>query len=230
MSAIVVSAFVMGLLGGAHCVAMCGGVSSMLCSAAPRSPPYVLAYNAGRIACYTLLGLLLGALGSLTSGPLDGVRFFLRALAALCMLAVGLHLIGLPSLVKGLERVGVPLWRRVAPLAKKLLPLRSPWHALGAGLLWGLMPCGLLYGALALAASADSPEQGALTMAAFGAGTLPLMLTIGALASVVARGLSRPWVRKLGGAVVLGFGIWSVIGVAHQVGWASVSRHHCCPR
>ena len=185
---LIVPALLMGVFGGAHCVAMCGGVSSMLCSGGQdkrqgRSSGYSLAYNAGRVASYTLLGLVVGALGTLDLGlPMDVLRFGLRALAAVCMLTVGLHLIGLPSFVKALESVGAPLWRRVAPLARRLLPLRSPWHALAAGGLWALMPCGLLYGALALAASAESAAMGAATMGAFALGTVPVMLTVGVLA------------------------------------------------
>lgn len=239
MSPLVASAFLMGLFGGAHCVAMCGGVVGVLCGAAPKSEqkklaqaPYWAAYNGGRVAAYSLLGLLFGSLGTLSTGvfPLDSVRLALRGVAAVCMLAVGLHLAGLPSMVKVLESVGTPIWRKLGPVTQKLLPLRTPWHALGVGGLWGLMPCGLLYGALALAASAESPVLGAETMLAFGLGTLPVMLTVSALAGGVARFTARAWVRRVAGAVVLAFGLWSSAGVAAQTGvGASLGLHsHSC--
>lgn len=250
MSPLVASAFLMGLFGGVHCVTMCGGVVGMLCSAAPRCPtaqatrgsrlsqaPYWLAYNTGRIASYTLLGLLFGALGTLSTGifPLDAVRLGLRGLAALCMLGVGLHLAGLPSIVRAFESAGAPLWRRVSPLAKRFLPLRTPWHALVLGALWGLMPCGLLYGALALAASAESPSLGAATMAAFGIATLPVMLTMSAVAQSIARWVARRAVKRFAGLVFLAFGLWSTAGLAAQMGMGAMlgiapSHHHCCPR
>jgi sulfite exporter TauE/SafE len=251
MNPLVMSAFAMGLFGGVHCVAMCGGVVGMLCSAAPRCPhaatrerygaplaqiPHWLAYNVGRIASYTLLGVLFGALGTLSTGvfPLDGLRFALRALAALCMLAVGLHLAGLPSIVKRLESLGAPMWRKISPLAKRFMPLRTPWQALALGAVWGLMPCGLLYGALALAASAESPALGGLTMAAFGVATLPVMLTMSALAQSVARWLAQRAVKRAAGLVFLAFGLWNTAGVAAQTGVAAFvgvppARHHCCP-
>lgn len=254
MSPLVASAFLMGLFGGMHCVAMCGGVVGLLCSAAPRcasgggsgrgpdgrarmaQAPYWLAYNGGRVASYTLLGAFFGALGTLSTGvfPLDGVRFALRAIAALCMLAVGLHLAGLPSVVTRLESLGAPLWKRLSPVSKHFLPLRTPLHAFALGGLWGLMPCGLLYGALALAASAESPSSGAQVMAAFGLATLPIMLTMSALAQGVARFMARLWVRRTAGAVVLAFGLWSTAGVASQAGVAGAfsgggGAHHCCP-
>lgn len=240
---LVVSAFVMGLLGGAHCVAMCGGVVGVLCSAAPRCAAattkqtrYWLAYNGGRIASYSLLGLLFASLGTLFAGTavFEGFRYALRAVAALCMLFVGLHLMGLPSIVGRIESIGAPLWRRLSPLAKRLLPLRSPWHAVVLGGVWGLMPCGLLYGALVLAASAETPLMGAATMAAFGIGTLPVMIAMTAIASSVARALARGWVRRAAGCVVLGFGLFSTAGVLSQTGAAEAlglvsAPHHCCP-
>ena len=227
MTPLLASAFLMGLFGGVHCVAMCGGVVGVLCTAAPRCPsagrqgrlaqaPYWLAYHGGRVSSYAALGALFGGLGSLSTGvfPLE------------------LHLAGLPSGVRALESLGAPLWARLAPLTKRVLPLRTPWHALVLGGLWGLMPCGLLYGALALAASAGSPALGAATMAAFGLATLPVMLTMSAVAQGVARWLARPWVRRLAGGVVLAFGLWSSAGVVRQAGLGDpfgLSPHRCCP-
>ena len=249
MNPIIGSAFLMGLFGGVHCVAMCGGVVGVLCSAAPRCPtaaastgglrlaraPYWLAYNAGRVGSYALLGVLFGTLGTLSTGlfPLEPMRFALRAVAAICMLAIGLHLAGLPSVVTALESLGAPLWEKLAPLTKRVVPLRTPWHALVLGGLWGLMPCGLLYGALALAASAESPVVGAATMGAFGVATLPVMLTMGAVAQGLSRWLARPWVRRAAGGLVFGFGVWSSAGLATQAGLGSAfglsPHHHCCP-
>ncbi len=253
MSPLVISAFLMGLFGGVHCVAMCGGVVGVLCSAAPRCPtasvtgggarggsglrnaPYWIAYNGGRIASYAVLGLAFAFLGTLSSWlfPLDAVRFGLRALAALCMLAVGLHLAGLPSVVKRLESLGAPLWKRLSPVAKRFLPLRSPWHALALGGLWGLMPCGLLYGALAVAASAPTPAAGAWTMAAFGLGTLPVMLTVSAFAQSVVRWLAHGWVKRAAGVAFLAFGLWSTAGLLTQIGGGALfgrshAHGHCC--
>jgi uncharacterized protein len=233
--ALLVSAFFMGLFGGAHCVTMCGGVVSVLCSATPRALPrktlYVLAYNAGRIAGYVSLGAAFGAIGSLSSGifPLGGVRLALRGFAAVLMLAVGLHLAGFPSLVRSVEALGAPLWRRIRPLAERLLPIRSPLRAVVVGMLWGLLPCGLLYGALAIATSSGSAIGGGATMLAFGAGTLPVMLTMGAIAESVAVFARRPLVRRIAGAVVLAFGLWASVGVASQIRLGTLGGP-CCPR
>lgn len=230
MNTLVVSALLMGLFGGAHCLVMCGGISSMVCAGGTKGR-FAMAYNAGRVVSYAALGLVVGSIGSLPLGvPLDVVRFTLRALAAICLLTVGLHLAGLPSFARALESVGAPLWRRVAPFAKRLLPLRSPWQALAAGGLWAFMPCGLLYGAVAIAASADSALDGAMTMAAFGVGTLPVMMGVGVVAARVARAMTRGWVRRAAGLVVLALGLWSTAGLAAQVGLGRHGAHACCPR
>ncbi|MBX3203729.1 MAG: sulfite exporter TauE/SafE family protein [Labilithrix sp.] len=224
-------ALLMGLFGGAHCIVMCGGVSSALSAGHPRSGRLSFAYNVGRVASYGLLGLVVGALGSLRLGlPMEVLRFSLRALAALCMLTIGLHLVGLPSFVKLFESAGAPVWRNVAPIARRLLPLRSLWHALAAGGLWAFMPCGLLYGGLALAASAGSAALGAATMLAFGAGTLPAMLAVGTVARHVARAFARTWVRRTAGALVLAFGLWSTAGLTGQLGLVrGEPAAACCP-
>lgn len=234
--ALLASAFAMGLTGSAHCAMMCGPISSVLCGPRPARASasrglVAVGYNAGRIASYGAIGLFVGWVGgAAAAGSLDAVRFGFRALAAVCLLTVGLHLAGLPSFARALEAAGAPLWRRVAPVARRLLPLRSPWHALAAGGLWALMPCGLLYGAIALAASAGSAQGGAAAMAAFGAGTLPIMLGTGALAMRAGRALARGWVRRTAGLLMLAFGLWSSVGLASQIGLGRHGAHACCPR
>jgi sulfite exporter TauE/SafE len=242
---LLVSGLLMGLFGGTHCIAMCGGIVGVVCGGATKCPtsnvstlarvPFALAYNAGRIGSYALVGLGAGAFGSVVAFDprLDFVRFALRTVAALSLLAVGLHLVGLPSMVDRAAALGTPLWRRLAPLARRLLPLERPSQALALGALWGLMPCGLLYGAIALAASAASPAMGAATMAAFGLGTLPVMLTMSSIAWIAGRRLVGHHARRAAGVLVLGFGIFATLGVARQVGVGSLfgpaTPHHCCP-
>jgi len=226
--AVLLSALLMGLLGSSHCALMCGGVSSALTGGlvtlgrqrpSPRLGLHV-ALSAGRVVTYTALGLALGGLGSTASalGGLRGVPLALRALAGIALVLVGLHLTGLVRAADTLERLGAPLWRRVAPLAKGLLPARSAPAAFVLGGVWGLMPCGLVYAALGLAAATGSARDGALTMALFGLGTAPALLAVGAFVKLLARLAASPWVRRLAGATVVVLGLVNVAAVAAMAG------------
>jgi sulfite exporter TauE/SafE len=223
------SAFLMGLLGSSHCVVMCGGVVAMTCSALPLARrgrvaeqlPYVLAYNAGRIASYAAAGAIAGTLGATLAsfGLVERAQLALRMGAGAMMIAVGLYVAGLARGLRWLERAGEPVWRRIAPVARRLVPVRSPAQALALGLLWGWMPCGLVYAALAAAVTSGGALGGAATMAAFGAGTLPTLVALGSAAGLVARLARARWVRTAAGMAIVAFG---VVQVAHVgAAWAS---------
>jgi sulfite exporter TauE/SafE len=238
---LLVSATLMGLLGSTHCVAMCGGVVAVACGALPTTRrarplaqlPYTLAYNAGRVASYACAGALAGLLGSTLASFGFAERAFLalRVLAAALMIAVGLYLAGFVRVLRWAERAGEPVWRRIAPLARRFVPVRTPGHALVLGLMWGWMPCGLVYAALGAATTAGSALGGAATMAAFGLGTLPTLLAMGSAAAVVARLSKTPAIRTAAAVVILGFGALQVAHVGRA--WASAgspSCHSCCAR
>ena len=246
---IVVSAVVMGLAGGAHCIVMCGGVVGALCACMPegvRARPfaqlrYVLLYNTGRIASYAAAGAIGGEIGALADrvDALHGAQIGLRFFAGAIMLAAGLHLAGAFRGFASLEKMGAPAWRRIEPIAARLLPVRSGWGALGLGALWGWMPCGMVYAALALAVGSGSSASGAATLAAFGVGTLPALLAMGAVAGALARAARRAWVRRSAGLAIALFGLVHVVAVTARAGLPPLpgaplvplsSTHECCPR
>lgn len=210
----------MGLLGSTHCVTMCGGLTSTLCRGPLR---HSFAFHAARVVTYALLGGLVAAAGTWPTA-IAPLRFGLRVLAALCLLTVGLHLAGLPSSIAVLESLGAPVWRRIAPLARRFVPLRSTNGAAIAGALWAFVPCGLLYGALILAASAGSFLDGAATMLSFALGTLPALVGVAVLAQRITR--ASPWLRRTAGALVLALGLWNASGLAREaLGPATPSCH-----
>ena len=222
----VLTAFLVGLLGGVHCVGMCGGIVGALTaglprevrSSLPRLTPFQLAYNGGRIAGYTLAGALMGALGTLLvqAIPFQYAQRALYAIAAVFMILLGLYLSGWWRGLGRLEEIGGILWRRLEPFGRRLLPIRTPWHALGVGLVWAWIPCGLVYSVLIWSISAGSPSQGALLMLAFGLGTLPNLLAMGMLAGAAARVAGTRWVRQAAGIIVLAFGlraVWQLVAV-----------------
>lgn len=241
ISALLASALVMGLLGSTHCVVMCGGVVSLLSGglvtlspngrvARGRATRLALAYNAGRIASYAAAGALAGAFAALVERVpgLRGAELGLRLGAGLLTLGLGLYLAGAWGKFTVIERIGVPLWRRIEPRARKLLPVRTASSALALGALWGWMPCGLVYAALGLALGTGRADAGALTMVAFGAGTLPTLLVLGALATRVAEAMRRVWVRRAAGLVVVAFGVFHVAAAGAQIADRRAPAHACC--
>lgn len=207
-----VSALLVGLLGGSHCAGMCGGIVSAVSLSLPGQRPqlgYHFSYNAGRIASYTLAGALAGLLGSssLFLSHLLPVEKLLYLVANLMLVALGLYLAGWWRGVLVLERAGGALWKRLQPLSKRLLPVQSWRQAFVLGLLWGWLPCGLVYSVLVAALASGGALQGGALMLAFGLGTLPALLAMG-MAAVRLRGfLQHLWVRRGSGLMVLGFGV-----------------------
>ncbi|AMR67004.1 sulfite exporter TauE/SafE family protein [Aquipseudomonas alcaligenes] len=212
------SALILGLLGGGHCLGMCGGLMGALTLAIPpeqraRRLRLLLAYNLGRILSYAAAGLLIGLAGwALASSP---AAMFLRVLAGLLLITMGLYLAGWWSGLTRIEAVGRHLWRHLQPVASRLMPVSSLPRALLLGAVWGWLPCGLVYSTLLWASSQGSPGESALLMLAFGLGTWPVLLATGMAAERLTALLRRRGVRIAGGLLVILFGIWTLPG-PHQ--------------
>ncbi|MGE0081668.1 MAG: sulfite exporter TauE/SafE family protein [Thiohalomonadaceae bacterium] len=211
------AALVVGFSGGVHCVGMCGGIVGALSFGVPdavrgrplRFLPYLLAYNGGRVLSYTLAGALVGGLGLLAANLilLHRGQLALQVIAALFMIALGLYLGGWWSGLARVEQAGKGVWRHVEPLGRRLVPVRDPLRAFALGLVWGWLPCGLVYSVLVWALSAGGPAQGALLLLGFGLGTLPNLFAMGLLASRMAAFTRKPWVRRTAGLLVIAFGL-----------------------
>ncbi|ADR59263.1 cytochrome biogenesis protein [Pseudomonas putida JB] len=212
------SALVLGLLGGGHCLGMCGGLMGALTLAIPpeqrgKRLRLLLAYNLGRIFSYACAGLLLGLAGwAVASSP---AALALRVVAALLLIAMGLYLAGWWSGLTRIEALGRGLWRHIQPVASRLLPVSSLPRALLLGALWGWLPCGLVYSTLLWAASQGNAGYSAALMLAFGVGTWPVLLATGLAAERVNALLRRRSVRVAGGVLVMLFGVWTLPG-PHQ--------------
>ena len=228
--------FLIGLLGGVHCAGMCGGIVSALSlqthGSAVRSGaawPIHLAYNLGRIGSYAIAGALMGALGSL-SLLLDNwlpMQMILYVAANLMMVALGLYLTGVTQTLAFTERAGQWLWRRVQPATRRFLPVRGAAQAFPLGMLWGWLPCGLVYSVLTMTLLSGSATRGAAIMLAFGFGTLPNLMLAGLLL-VRFRSVIQGRLLRLGsGLIVLAFGLWGLVNAATLGGklWQGVASH-----
>jgi len=211
--------FLIGLLGGTHCIGMCGGIVGALSIGAGSRPSLHLAYNAGRIVSYGVAGAIAGALGGASlalSGQLP-VRIVLFVLANLMLVALGLYLMGATRALAFTERFGQKLWRHLQPLSKRFLPARTIAQAFPLGLVWGWLPCGLVYSALVTALTSGSALSGAGMMLAFGVGTLPNLLLAGLLAVRLNEYVAKPVVRLTAGLLVLAFGLWGLFAAMRLI-------------
>jgi len=212
LAASLTAALLAGILGSAHCLGMCAGISGLFAMHASvaglrRQLPMALTYNAGRLASYAALGMLVAALGGQAVGMLPALARPVRFAAGLVIVLIGLQIAFDLRALAGLERAGAALWKRVAPLSRRLLPVTNLPRAAGLGLLWGLLPCGLVYSVLLVAATAASPAEGALIMLAFGAGTTPAMLLSGLGAARLAQLMQQKRIRAGAGLLIVLLGI-----------------------
>ena len=173
----------------------------------------VLAFNGGRIASYMIAGAMAGSIGGVISqgwvlSETMSARTGLFLFANLMIVATGLYLMGLPQLLAPLERAGGIIWRRVSPQIKKLLPINTAPRAALFGMLWGWIPCGMVYAMLLSAMSAGSGAAGMLTMLAFGIGTLPAMIAAGWAAGGIRQWTRDSRVRMVAGAVIVAMGLF----------------------
>lgn len=225
-----IAAFTIGLLGSTHCIGMCGGIVGALTMGLPenvrQSPlkllPYLFTYNSGRLLSYSLAGLLVGLLSSSVSGFFQIGRFPIGGIiGGLFMVALGIYIGGWLQTMAPLEKLGGHFWRKIEPLGRRFMPVKSPGQALGLGFVWGWLPCGLVYSTLALAATSGDAVKSAILMLAFGAGTLPMLLLMGGVAEKLQQFTRHKWTRYIAGIMLIAFGamiLSKAVSGGHQHG------------
>jgi hypothetical protein len=220
------AAFIAGLTGSVHCLVMCGGIAGALGmrarnvgGSAPLALLHSALYQLGRIGSYALAGAIVGTFGAAVQWILQwlSIAIVLRVLAGTLLIMVGLQLLLQWRLLQPIEHLGASLWRRIAPLAQHTKDV-GVLQTLLLGLIWGWLPCGLVYSMLMLGALGGSATHGALTMLAFGLGTLPMMLSSNLLATQIARITALRKMRIFAGLLLLMLGCWTM--------WVALQHHH----
>lgn len=240
----VIAVFFVGLLGGVHCLGMCGSIVGIFTAQLPNLPvqlspgggkggrlslregiglngharwPFHLAYSSGRIASYAVAGALAGGVGQagLLLRDAAPVQHVLFALSSLMLVALGLYLAGIWGGVRHIEQAGRGLWQHIQPYTRRLLPVTTLPRALALGALWGWLPCGLVYSVLVTSLASGSAPQGALVMFAFGLGTLPNLLVIGLFWERCRHWVQAPRVRLAAGLAVMGLGVYGLVKVGY---------------
>ncbi len=210
-------AFVIGLFSAVHCLGMCGSIAGALSLSLPvqvREQPlrllvFLAAYNLGRLGSYTLAGGLAGFIGAEIASlqVLQNGHQIASIMASLVLIAVGLYLTGWVPQLRLMDRLGNPIWHRLEPLGRRLLPVDNPPRALLFGVIWGWLPCGLVYYVLILTVSTGSALSGALCMLSFGIGTLPAVLGVGFVAGWFTRLARNALLRQIVGLLLVAAGL-----------------------
>ena len=206
-------AMAMGFFTSLHCLGMCGSIIGALTLSLRQDirrstqtiVPYVLSYNLGRICSYTAAGLLVGLLHHvfiLPFGKVDGYRV-LQITSALVMGGAGLYVGGWFPRFAYIERVGSRFWRVIEPVGRRLIPVHTLSSSFLFGVIWGWLPCGLVYSALALSATVGDIQRSALTMLAFGIGTLPAVMGVGIMTSLMTQLARSRWTRRCAGLLMV---------------------------
>ena len=209
------AALLAGLLGSAHCLGMCAGISGLFAAntgvaALDKQLPSALVYNIGRIVSYAVLGIIVASFGGVIIKASPALAGSIRILSGVIIILVGLKVAFDLRLLSIIERMGASLWSKIAPAARKLVPVTSLPKAFGLGLVWGWLPCGLVYSVLMIAATSADPATGALIMIAFGIGTMPAMVLTGLGAARLSELMRRRGTRFGMGALIILLGLLTI--------------------
>jgi hypothetical protein len=218
------AAFVAGMAGSVHCLAMCGGLAGALGLRARRAATplqaaiHAASYQIGRLTSYTLAGALVGASSGLIVGvlDLDRVALVARLLAGLVLISIAVGILLERRPLSGLEQLGGRLWRHVAPLARSI-PATGSTASLLLGMLWGWLPCGFVYSMLIFAALKGGALQGAALMLFFGLGTAPALLGANLVGAQAKRAAMARGVHRAAGWFLLVFGALTMLGPMNHI-------------
>ena len=230
LAPILSAAFLAGLLGSAHCLGMCAGISGLFAVNAEigtlkRQLPMAIAYNTGRVLTYALLGAIVASFGGALVEAKPTLARPILLITGTVIILIGLQVAFNWRFLDPIERMGAVLWRKLAPVAKHFIPVTNLPRALGLGLLWGWLPCGLVYSVLLIAATSAKPLAGAAAMVAFGIGTMPAMVLTGVGAAQLSAFMRRRGARLGLGLVIVALGVltimmpvsrWLTAGGAHH--------------
>lgn len=187
------AAFVIGLFSSLHCIGMCGSIIGTLTYSLSQELrnnkrilfSIILSYNLGRVASYAIAGALVGLLSIPFS---QGMAYrFLQLASAAIMAGAGLYIGGWFPRFAYIEKMGSRFWKLIEPFGRKMIPVKTRGQAMLFGMIWGWLPCGLIYTALALAATTGNIMHSSMTMLAFGLGTLPAVVGVGIMTSLLAK-------------------------------------------
>ena len=204
------TALLLGLFGSSHCLVMCGGISAAIgARAGEHRVRAALLFNTGRIFSYAIAGLIVSLAGLWLAQQNAIPMLVLRTIAAVMLILMGLYVARWSTVLTRFEQAGNLLWKRLQPLTVRFMQSPKVSDQLVLGMLWGWLPCGLVYSTLSWVAANGNPVMGPLSMLAFGAGTLPALFASTLAGTLVSDLLGNTHVRRFAGLLLIIYGIWT---------------------
>lgn len=214
--ALLSGAFFIGFAAQTHCVSMCGPIIGILgMNSSYKRVPAAILYNFGRISTYTLLGVIGGLIAASVS-DITTIQYIIRYVAGAIMIFIALQLFGLPQFLGIIESPFQYIWQPMQRFSQRFFPIRTALGTYSVGMIWGLLPCGAVYGPLAVAMGAGSVAKSAGIMFAFGLGTLPIMIGLAIFGTFVGHFFAKKGVRMIAGIIVLIMAIYYLGWIASQ--------------
>lgn len=193
-----ITILILGITGSVHCVTMCGSLSIALGFSIPKNRTfwqYALYVSLGRVFGYGLIGMIVNLLAQSMVSLTAGGIFYLSLISGGLMIVVALHILNLTNWLSKIEKVGQWLNPLLQPLKHRLVPIDSFPKCLAYGVLWGFLPCGLVYTALSFALVSPSPLIGFSAMVLFGLTTVPALVGMTVFSTKLSQWVAKPWVK-----------------------------------
>lgn len=212
------TALLLGLFGASHCLVMCGGIAAAAGNVGGEHKlRAAILFNIGRLSSYTFAGFVVGYAGLWLAEQHQLLMLLLRSIAGIMLILMGLYISKWATWLTHVEKLGQFIWRFIQPSAQKRLGKSDMSSQLILGMLWGWLPCGLIYSTLSWVAANGSPIDGALAMLAFGTGTLPAIFSATLASASIMSVINHKAVRTIAAVLLIGYGVWTLISAWYIV-------------
>lgn len=207
-----ITAFLLGLSGAGHCLVMCGGIAAGIGSQQSNTLRPIF-FNLGRILTYCFAGLVVASVGFWLKDQHQWLMYGLRSIAGILLIFMGLYIARWLLWLTRLEQLGEYVWNPIKPMVAPLVRSQDNASAIKLGMLWGFLPCGLIYSTLTWVGANQEPLMGGIAMLFFGLGTLPAMLTSSFAAKALLSIMQKKWIKQASGLLLITYGAWTLFSV-----------------
>lgn len=210
------TAFLIGIAGSTHCIGMCSSIIIILSINVKdinKKIYFITCYNVGRIFSYSIIGLIGGIFGTTVFNLSNNfiLASIIKLFSGTIITLLGLYLLGLSNKFLFIEKSLSKIFYNLTPLYKKIIPIKTYWKALLIGLLWGYIPCGLVYSVFIWALSSGNIIKSCLLMTFFGLGTLPSIISIGYSQFFIKKINNYKIIKNIINILIISFGIFTIL-------------------